>query len=210
MELNQCGRGLCQLNRPTDGRRNGSATITAEVGGVPATAEVTVAPVTVVRVKVPSTGGRQSPVAAIGGYTVIHSCNDGTCGLTEHMGPSEVLPQAGSLNNQAVEIICQMSGQLRTNSRGTSSYVWDKLVNGNYVTDLFLDTPGARISKYQSGFSPASVILAAERDSTWILRGVVYGGDDDSQGPTWTKSKHARSSASSLTPATRCCGSRPC
>ena len=159
MELNRLDVGFVSSTGLLTAVGTGSAAITVQVAGVQATATVTVAPVVVIRVKVPSTGGGQSPVTAIGGYTVIHSCNDGTCGLTEHTGPSEDLPPAAPLNNnQPVEIICQVSGQLRTNSRGTSSYVWDKLANDNYVTDLFLDTPGARISKYQSGFSPASVI----------------------------------------------------
>jgi hypothetical protein len=41
-----------------------------------------------------------------------------------------------------VDIICQTRGELVTPEHGTASNVWDKLINGHYVTDVYIDTPG--------------------------------------------------------------------
>ena len=57
-------------------------------------------------------------------------------------------------NNQQVQIACQTAGQLETNTKGVSSYVWDKLLQGGYVSDLYIDTHGIQIA-------PATARLAA-------------------------------------------------
>jgi hypothetical protein len=52
-----------------------------------------------------------------------------------------------------VQIVCQAAGQLETNSRGTATDVWDKLIQGDYVTDLYIDTPGSPVTAGTTGFT---------------------------------------------------------
>jgi hypothetical protein len=41
-----------------------------------------------------------------------------------------------------VDIVCQTTGELLTPNHRTASTVWDRLTNGFYVTDVYVDTPG--------------------------------------------------------------------
>jgi hypothetical protein len=78
-------------------------------------------------------------------HHVYGTCADGGCGLREHTGPGySSFPTIGMLSEgQEVDIVCQTAGQLVTPNHGTASTVWDKLTNGAYVTDVYVDTPGA-------------------------------------------------------------------
>ncbi len=72
------------------------------------------------------------------------TCADGACGLKEHTGPGySSYPTVGAVAEGAeVQIVCQTSGEFVTPIHGTGSSVWDKLLNGAYVTDVYIDTPG--------------------------------------------------------------------
>lgn len=144
----------------------GSTYITARIGSTAASARVFVAatpvptPTVTVTVSGPPVVVTVSPApgtgsSAVFSYKVFHSCRAGnTCGLAVHSGPGLNYQVTGSLqNNQPVQIVCQTTGQLRTNSQGISSYVWDELLRGGYVSDLYIDTQGARISPTMSGFT---------------------------------------------------------
>lgn len=77
-------------------------------------------------------------------YHVYGTCADGACGLNERSGPGySSYAIVGHLSDgNEVDLVCQISGQLVTPNHGTASTVWDKLTNGAYVTDVYVDTPG--------------------------------------------------------------------
>lgn len=138
----------------------GHTDITAEVAGALATATVSVSAPVVIVSPAPSqsstgTGeGGGSTGTVISGYEVFHSCRGDSCGLSVHSGPGDSYPVTGDLANlEPVEIVCQASGEPKTNTLGISSSVWDKLASGGYVSDLYVDTPGVRLSPTQSGFT---------------------------------------------------------
>jgi hypothetical protein len=47
-----------------------------------------------------------------------------------------------------VNVVCQTTGELVSASDGQTD-VWDRLTDGGYVTDMYVDTPNSR-----HGFSP--------------------------------------------------------
>jgi len=88
-------------------------------------------------------------------YYVFHTCvNDQQCALNERAGPGTSYPVTGQLHDgDPVKIVCQTAGQLETNSRGITTDVWDKLIQGDYVTDLYIDTPGSPVTGGSTGFT---------------------------------------------------------
>ena len=88
-------------------------------------------------------------------YNVFHTCRGHpACGLNLRSGPGTNYAVVGQLSNkEQVEIVCQTAGQAETNSNGITTDVWDKLAQGSYVTDLYIDTPGSPISSTSSGFT---------------------------------------------------------
>jgi hypothetical protein len=77
-------------------------------------------------------------------YRVYHTCANGGCGLHERTGPGYAKYRSVGLlhDGNAVRISCQAPGQPVSGINGTSSDVWDKLVNGDWVADYYVDTPG--------------------------------------------------------------------
>ena len=77
-------------------------------------------------------------------HHVYGTCADGACGVNERSGPGySSYAIVGNIGEGGeVDIVCQTSGQLVTPNHGTASTVWDKLANGAYVTDVYVDTPG--------------------------------------------------------------------
>jgi len=88
-------------------------------------------------------------------YYVFHTCvNDQQCALNERAGQGTSYPVTGQLHDgDPVKIVCQTAGQLETNSRGITTDVWDKLIQGDYVTDLYIDTPGSPVAGGSTGFT---------------------------------------------------------
>ncbi len=84
-------------------------------------------------------------------HHVYGTCADGGCGLNERSGPGYgSYSSAGMLyDGEEVDIVCQTAGEVLTPNHGTASDVWDKLSNGDYVSDVYVDTPGVG-----GGFSP--------------------------------------------------------
>jgi surface antigen len=77
-------------------------------------------------------------------HHVYGTCADGACGVNERSGPGysnyAILGNIGE--GGEVDIVCQTQGQLVTPNHGTASTVWDRLTNGAYVTDVYVDTSG--------------------------------------------------------------------
>jgi hypothetical protein len=81
---------------------------------------------------------------------VYGTCADGPCGLNERNGPcySSCARIGGFYDGNAVNVVCQTTGELVSASDGQTD-VWDRLTDGGYVTDMYVDTPNSR-----HGFSP--------------------------------------------------------
>jgi hypothetical protein len=149
----------------------GSTSITAQVGTTTASTVLVVsAPVAEVT---PSSGavgpsvgttspispttpvGSSPPTGSAQTFYVFHTCVNGRlCDLNTRSGPGTSFAVTGRLNDgDQVQIVCQAAGQLETNSRGTATDVWDKLLQGDYVTDLYIDTPGSPVTSGTTGFT---------------------------------------------------------
>jgi hypothetical protein len=79
-------------------------------------------------------------------HHVYGTCYDGACGLKERAGPGySHYAQVGlKYDGDEVDIVCQVHGELVGPGRdGLSSDVWDKLTDGAWVTDYYVDTPNA-------------------------------------------------------------------
>jgi hypothetical protein len=76
-------------------------------------------------------------------YYVYGTCADGACGLRKRSGPGySSYAIVGMLaDGDPVDIACQTTGELVTPNDGTASNVWDRLVDGAYVTDVYITTP---------------------------------------------------------------------
>jgi hypothetical protein len=77
-------------------------------------------------------------------HHVTGTCADGACGLKERAGPGySTYAQTGIKNEgEEVDIVCQAQGELVTPNHGTASTVWDRLTDNQWVTDVYVDTPG--------------------------------------------------------------------
>ena len=82
-------------------------------------------------------------------YHVYGTCGSGACFVNLRSGPSQLsYPVVGTKNEgEQVDIVCQVHGQ-SVSDGVRSSDIWDKLADGNWVTDFYVDTPVA------SAFSP--------------------------------------------------------
>lgn len=81
--------------------------------------------------------------AVLRAYAVHGTCTSGTCGLAVWSGPG-----AGSFRavgavyeGQHATVACQTRGQTMSASSGRTSAIWDRLANGGFVSDLYLNTP---------------------------------------------------------------------
>jgi hypothetical protein len=77
-------------------------------------------------------------------YYVYGTCADGLCGLNKRAGPgySGYSVVGVLVDSDPVDIVCQTTGELVTPNHGVASNVWDQLVDGSYVTDVYITTPG--------------------------------------------------------------------
>jgi hypothetical protein len=84
-------------------------------------------------------------------HHIYHTCANGKCGLRLHTGPGySGYPVTRVLvDGDAVGIICQARGEPVSGIDGSSSDVWDRLVDGDWAADYYVDTPGTNGS-----FSP--------------------------------------------------------
>jgi hypothetical protein len=77
-------------------------------------------------------------------YAVYGTCQDAVCGIRKRNGPGySSFSAVGSLRDgDVVDIVCQTAGELVTPNHGAASAVWDRLTDGSYVTDVYINTPG--------------------------------------------------------------------
>lgn len=77
-------------------------------------------------------------------HHIYHTCINGKCGLRLHTGPGySSFPVTRVLvDGDAVGIVCQAHGEPVSGSDGTSSDVWDRLIEGDWAADFYVDTPG--------------------------------------------------------------------
>lgn len=92
----------------------------------------------------PTPGPSPPPTPTFYVHHVYGTCADGACGLNERSGPGySSYAIVGTVGEGGeVDIVCQTQGELVTPNHGTASTVWDKLTNGAYITDVYVDTPG--------------------------------------------------------------------
>jgi hypothetical protein len=92
---------------------------------------------------------RPPPATTTYTYHIYGTCADGACGLKIRSGPGySSYPQIGSLvDGDTVQIVCQAVGETvgPSPATGNSSAIWDKLVNGGWVSDLYVDTPNVGV-----------------------------------------------------------------
>lgn len=76
--------------------------------------------------------------------TVKGTCARRACALTEWSGPGTTRFEhvGAAYEGQQIVIICQTTGEIVTGANGGSSAIWDRLRNGAFVPDYYIDTPG--------------------------------------------------------------------
>lgn len=77
-------------------------------------------------------------------FEVFRTCLNGRCGLKRRQGPGTSFPTVGIPlpDGTPVDISCQTRGSRVQGIDATSTDVWDRLADGNYVSDYFVRTPG--------------------------------------------------------------------
>jgi surface antigen len=92
----------------------------------------------------PPTGSQPGPPPPPQYYVhhVTGTCRDGACGLKLRAGPGySSFAAVGSLpEGGEADIICQAMGETVSNGYASSA-VWDRLTNGAWVSDFYIDTP---------------------------------------------------------------------
>jgi hypothetical protein len=93
----------------------------------------------------PPSEGTSPHSPGVSSYYVHHvtgTCRDGSCGLKLRTGPGySVFGAVGSLPEGAeADVVCQAIGQTVSNGYAASA-VWDRLTEGYWVSDFYIDTP---------------------------------------------------------------------
>ena len=92
----------------------------------------------------PPTGSGSGPPPVTYRYYVYHTCANGHCGLNIRTGPGYTHYAVTRVlsDGNAVDIVCQTRGESVSGADGSSSNVWDRLAQGDYAADFYIDTPG--------------------------------------------------------------------
>ncbi len=118
-------------------------------------------------------------------FYVFRTCANGDCELLGRQAPSSSAPPSGLALEQGdpVDITCQTSGDRVTGFDATSTDVWDKLADGSFVSDYYVDTPGKN-DQYSvpiqrcgtdSGAGPETVPPPHQSPTSLALSGVLNG-----------------------------------
>lgn len=77
-------------------------------------------------------------------YYVVGTCEDGQCGLNVRSGPgySEYPVVGKKYDGEEIRVVCQAYGEEFNAPSGGSSRIWDKLTDGNWAIDYYVNTPG--------------------------------------------------------------------
>jgi hypothetical protein len=75
---------------------------------------------------------------------VTGSCHAPACGLARFRGPgTTAFSVAGTLvNRERVAIVCQTTGETLHGLNGRTSAIWDRLADGTFVPDFYVNTTG--------------------------------------------------------------------
>jgi hypothetical protein len=95
--------------------------------------------------QVPPSEGAPSPAPVVPSYyvhRVTGTCRDGACGLRLRTGSGySTFAAVGSLPEGAeADVVCQSIGETVSNGFASSA-VWDRLTDGYWVSDFYIDTP---------------------------------------------------------------------
>jgi hypothetical protein len=76
-------------------------------------------------------------------YYVTGTCGEGECGLKEYSGPGYSLNAVlgEKHDGDEVDVVCQAYGETFVSKFGGDSRIWDRLNDGGWVTDYYVDTP---------------------------------------------------------------------
>jgi len=126
---------------PNQGGPGGATVVVSAIvlglDGTPTGAESTV---TVAVANSRSAGGR-----TFYPYYVVGTCTEEECGLPARFGPGPKYPATGEKHDgDEVDILCQAVGEAFTSHLGGSSSIWDRLTDGSWVSDYYVDTPERR------------------------------------------------------------------
>ena len=90
------------------------------------------------------TGPSSGPPPVTYRHHVYHTCANGHCGLNIRTGPGYTHYSVTRVlsDGDAVDIVCQTRGESVSGIDGSSSNVWDRLAQGDYAADFYIDTPG--------------------------------------------------------------------
>jgi uncharacterized protein YraI len=121
-------------------------------------------------------------------YYVFRTCTNGACGLRQRSGPGTSFPLVGVPlpDGTAVDISCQTKGTRVVGLDASSTDVWDRLADGSFVSDYFVNTAGKRDqftvpipncaqTTPLSGSAPETVSLTSP-DNEAILTGTAQIG----------------------------------
>lgn len=99
-------------------------------------------------------------------FHVYRTCANGSCGLRQRLGPGLGFGAIGEplLDGTAVDVSCQTRGDRVTGIDASSTDVWDRLANGTYVSDFFVDTPGKH-DQFTEPLPNCSALLPGEPGS---------------------------------------------
>lgn len=128
---------------PSGGAGGAPVAVTTSKAAAAAPASSTPAPATSAPAPAPAPPPASTPPVTYL-HHVYHTCANGACGLLIHSGPGySSYPVTRVLHDgDAVEIVCQTRGESVSGKDGSSSNVWDKLIQGDYAADFYIDTPG--------------------------------------------------------------------
>jgi hypothetical protein len=90
------------------------------------------------------TGPSSGPPPVTYRHYVYHTCANGHCGLNIRTGPGYAHYSVTRVlsDGEPVDIACQTRGESVSGADGSSSNVWDRLAQGDYAADFYIDTPG--------------------------------------------------------------------
>jgi hypothetical protein len=81
-------------------------------------------------------------------HLVVGTCADGACGLNRRVAPTTSADVVGvSLDGDTLEIVCQTTGETISNGRASSA-IWNRLSDGTWVSDFYVDTPNVGTRSY--------------------------------------------------------------
>jgi surface antigen len=121
-------------------------------------------------------------------FEVFRTCANGHCGLQEYQGPGESKPTMGKdhvyPDRSKVYVVCQTPGERVVGLDASSTNVWDRLADGGFVSDYYVNTPEKEdqfsIPLQQCGTSgPLTVTLSSPAAGATLTGAVTLSATSD-------------------------------